>query len=380
MIKLALQEAAHRTFTFVLSALAIVFAVGLVVFFLTTSEASNRETIRLTRDMGFNLRIIPANTDMDFFWMRGFSDQMMPEEWVDRFVNYPGISYAHVTATLQQRIEWRGRKVVLTGLSREIEPSGMIKTDMTYHLPPGRIIVGFGPAQAFAVKPGQTLQILDGEFLVDKVLAETGSEEDEWMYMDLRALQELLQQPGRISEIKALNCLCLASDQQDPLAMLRDQLKKILPEAQVVMNKTIAMARERQRMTMERYFAFLLPVLLLGSAVWIGALSMINVQNRTIEVGIWRSLGYESSWIFGLFLWRALLLGLAGGLVGYGLGTWAALQWGPMIFKITGKHIAPMYGLLAWSCLLAPIFAGLASLLPAVYAVHRDPAELLREN
>jgi putative ABC transport system permease protein len=58
----------------------------------------------------------------------------------------------------------------------------------------------------------------------------------------------------------------------------------------------------------------------------------------------------------------------------------AALQWGPAIFKITGKTIVPIYSLLAWSCGLAPLFAGLASLLPAVYAVNRDPAELLREK
>jgi ABC-type lipoprotein release transport system permease subunit len=380
MIKLALQEAAHRKFTFWLSALAIVFAVGLVVFFLTTSEASNRETIRLTRDMGFNLRIIPRNTDMDFFWMRGFSDQMMPEEWVERFVNHPGISYAHVTATLQQRIDWQDRKVVLTGLSREIEPAGKSKTDMTYHLPAGRVIVGYGPAHAFAVKQGQAVHILGSEFVVDNVLAETGSEEDEWIYMDLPSLQKLLHLEGRISEIKALNCLCLTTDKQDPLAMLREQLKEILPDAQVIMNKTIAMARERQRLTMERYFAFLLPVLLLGCAVWIATLSMINVQNRTNEVGVWRSLGYASGWIFGLFLLRALLLGLAGGLAGFLFGTLAALQWGPAIFKITGKTIMPIYSLLAWSCGLAPLFAGLASLLPAVYAVNRDPAELLREK
>ena len=51
------------------------------VFFFTTSEASKRETIRLTRDMGFNLRIIPGKTDMDEFWTRGFSKYTMPEEY-----------------------------------------------------------------------------------------------------------------------------------------------------------------------------------------------------------------------------------------------------------------------------------------------------------
>lgn len=380
MIKQVLQEARFRKFTFILSALAVTLAVALVVFFLTTSEASNRETIRLTRDMGFNLRIVAANTDMDYFWLHGFSDQLMPESWVDRFVHYPKFSFAHVTATLQQRLRWRDRQVVLTGLSREIEPGGKVKTAMTYHLAPGRVIIGYGPASALDIHAGQSVRILDTDFEVERTLAETGSEEDQWIYMDLESLQQLLHLQGKISEIKALNCLCLTTDQQDPLQMLRNQLREVLPQAQVVMNKTIAMARERQRLTMERYFAVLLPALLVGCGLFIASLSMINVRDRAREIGILRAMGYGSGRIVFLFLTRALLLGLIGGLLGFILGALASLYWGPSVFKITGKTILPMYDLLFWSLILAPLFAALAASMPAAYAVNQDPANLLREN
>lgn len=380
MIKHALKEARLRLFAFLLSALAIMLMVGLLVFFLTTSEASNRETIRLTRDMGFNLRIIAAGTDMDYFWLHGFSDRLMPETWVDRFVNYPQFSFAHVTATLQQRLLWRDQQVVLTGLSREIEPGGKTKTAMTYHLPAGQVIIGYGPSRTLSIKRGQTVQIFEQNFLVENTLAETGSEEDQWIYMDLTALQKLLKLEGKISEIKALNCLCLSTDKQDPMAMLREQLKQVLPEAQVVMNKTIAMARERQRLTMERYFSILLPALLLGCGIAVASLSMINVKERGREIGILRACGYGSEKILWLFIARAVLLGLIGAALGFILGTLAALQWGPAIFKITGKTIVPMWGLLGWCLLLAPLFAAVSGLMPAVYAVTQDPAELLREK
>jgi len=380
MIKQVLQEIRYRAFTFLLSAVAMIFAVAVVIFFLTTSEASNRETIRLTRDMGFNLRIVSAATDLDHFWLHGFSDQLMPEAWVERFVHYPKFSFAHVTATLQRRLLWRGRQVVLTGLSREIEPGGKTKTTMTYHMAPGRIIIGYGPAQALGIQPNQVVRILEGDFLVEQTLAETGSEEDQWIYLDLAELQKLLNLPGKISEIKALNCLCLSTDQQDPLLMLRDQLRQVLPEAQVIMNKTIAMVREKQRMTMEKYFAILLPVLLIGCALFIGAMAMINVKDRGAEIGILRALGYGSSSILFLFLTRALLLGVIGSVLGFALGTLASLYWGPTIFKITGKTISPLFSMLAWSVVLAPPFAALAALLPAVYAVNQDPADLLREK
>jgi len=215
---------------------------------------------------------------------------------------------------------------------------------------------------------------------VERTLAETGSEEDQWIYMDLESLQQLLHLQGKISEIKALNCLCLTTDQQDPLQMLRNQLREVLPQAQVVMNKTIAMARERQRLTMERYFAVLLPALLVGCGLFIASLSMINVRDRAREIGILRAMGYGSGRIVFLFLTRALLLGLIGGLLGFILGALASLYWGPSVFKITGKTILPMYDLLFWSLILAPLFAALAASIPAVYAVNQDPANLLREN
>ena len=104
IIYLIYQEIKYRKYNFILATLAIITAVALFVSFFTASEASQRETIRLTRDMGFNLRIIPKETDMDTFWTRGFSQNSMPEEYVNRFTDRKDISYAHVTATLNKII------------------------------------------------------------------------------------------------------------------------------------------------------------------------------------------------------------------------------------------------------------------------------------
>ena len=59
---------------------------------------------------------------------------------------------------------------------------------------------------------------------------------------------------GEINEIKALNCLCLTTGEDDPLNILREQLSEVLPETKVIMNRTIAVARERQRLMLEGYY------------------------------------------------------------------------------------------------------------------------------
>ena len=44
---------------------------------------ADHETRRLMRDIGFNVRIIPRDTDMSRFWTEGYSEHTMPEDSVD---------------------------------------------------------------------------------------------------------------------------------------------------------------------------------------------------------------------------------------------------------------------------------------------------------
>jgi len=122
MLHLILREAYHRKWSFLLSVLAMVTAVALFVAFYTTGEASQRETTRLMRDIGYNLRIIPEDTDMDRFYLTGFSERTMPEEYVERFATQKGFSYAHLLAMLQQSVSVADQKVLLTGIGVEVAP------------------------------------------------------------------------------------------------------------------------------------------------------------------------------------------------------------------------------------------------------------------
>lgn len=379
-IQLILKEILYRKLTFLLSSLALVTAVALFVAIFTTSEASKRETIRLTRDMGFNLRIIPKETDMDKFWTRGFSDHTMPEETMRRFMSHKNFSFAHLTATLHKQVTWRGRDVILTGISPEIEPSGKKKTSMSFTIEPGTAYVGFELASSQGLKKGEPIEIFGKIFTVAKTLAETGSDDDIRIYTQLQDMQDILKMHGKINEIRALNCLCLISDKDDPLTVLREQLKQVLPEAKVIMNRTIAVARERQRLMFEKYFAFIMPFVIIVCAIWIGALAMMNVRERRGEIGILRAIGYNTGQIALLFLGKALLLGLLGAILGFGIGTALSLAVGPEIYQVTAKMIKPIYALLGWSLIAAPVFAAFSAFIPTMIAITQDPARTLAEE
>ena len=64
IVNMIFKEIAHRKLNTILSILAVSVGVMLSVSLILTQEASYRETKRIMRDMGFNVRIIPKETDM----------------------------------------------------------------------------------------------------------------------------------------------------------------------------------------------------------------------------------------------------------------------------------------------------------------------------
>lgn len=374
------REILYRKFNFILGLLGVITAVALVIVFFTMTKASQNETRRLTRDMGFNLRIVPEETDMNTFWISGYSDKTMPESYVDQLVDEKSIYYAHLTATLHKKIMWQDKEVILTGISPdEKEPGGGNKSKMIFAIEPSKVYVGYELAKSLDLKQGEAIEVLGQSFEIERTLAESGSDDDVRLYFDLKTLQQLVKMEGRINEIMALNCMC-STEGDDPLGALRENLEAVLPEAKVIMNKTIAVSRERQRKMMDSYFEAILPIVLVICAFWIGGMTMINVSQRRHEIGILNALGFSTFKISTLFFNRVALTGVMGAIIGFGLGTWISLDYGTEVFKVTARSIQPIYNLLYWALLAAPLFAIISAFIPIMHAISRQPAQVLKEE
>jgi hypothetical protein len=162
---LIFKEIIHRKINFILGLLAVVTAVALFVAFVTTGQAYRRETRRVMRDMGQNLRIIPKETSIDKFWSDGFSEHTMPEEYVHRFASLEGFSYTHLTATLQKKVVWRDMNIILTGILPEVLPlDKRQQKPMTFSVEPGTVYVGFEVAHGLDIKERGVVDILGRTF------------------------------------------------------------------------------------------------------------------------------------------------------------------------------------------------------------------------
>jgi len=377
---LILKEIIHRKANFLLGLLAVVVAVALFISFFTASKASERETARLMLSMGYNLHIIPNGTDMSEFLLTGLTNKTMPEQYLQKLACPEGFSYNHLLAILQKKISWRGLDVILTGLAPEISPPGQEKLPMTQTIQPGTAYIGYIVAEKLGLKKDDTVEINGFSLKVAKCLFEQGSRDDIRIQCNLQDAQEILSLPGQISEIQAVDCLCFVPT-DDPVAILRKEIAKVTPDAQVLQIKPIATARTKQRQLVKNVFAVIMPAVLIAAGVWIGVLAIMNVRDRQAEIGIMRALGYGSGKITALFLGKAAIIGLLGAIIGFFVGTGLALQFGPEVFKITAKTmIRPESSLLIGSLIAAPVFVAVSSFIPAMIAVTCDPAVTLRQE
>jgi len=417
--KMLLAEIGYRKLNFALSLLAVTIAVALFVAGPVLIAGYRQETRaqlhrlddttrRYMRDMGFNLMIVHRDNDMSNFWAADFAQKTMPQEYVERLANDEQLTkVTHLVATLQQKIDWQNRNVLLVGYLPETPQPHRAATkfakrreqELKKRLPMGENIepgtVHLGHNLAAGRKEGQTVDVLGRPFQIAKILPERGSKEDITIKMNLTDAQQLLKKPGEINQILALECQCVVGD----LSLIREQLENALPEAKVTEYRSIAIARARQRQAVKanretqqarmQLLAYVTTSLVvLASALWVGLLTLANVRERRTEIGILRALGKGSGTIVGLFLGKAILVGLLGAGIGFVLGTGIGYvlgsdlpRWlGAQPLYRAGEYFSFPYLLLLIALLGAPLLSAVASYLPTLSAVLQDPAVVLRDQ
>lgn len=401
-------------------------------------EAELREledqTRKLMRDMGFNLAILHADAQRRPFLLTGLPSVDMPQQFVDRLAADPSLKLVtHLVATLTGQIELAGEKVILVGylpetpqahkpltkFAQKMQALKKKKKPMGYDIAPGTVQLGHGLGQGGlgqGRQPGQTIEVRGKQFTIATILPEKGSREDFTIAMHLSDAQALLGKPDTINEIKALECNCAESG----LLAIRSQIRGILTDVQVFRDNSKADAREKQRQMVQQKHARIVqshgealaerrraleetagrreniealmttfarvvtPLVVLACAIWMGLLALANVRQRRTEIGILRALGKGSAVIGWLFLGKAVLLGLAGAVIGCLLGIPAAGWLGTRVLDapdgFLAHYLSHHYGVPLLAVLGAPLLAAAASCLPTLSALSQDPAVVLRDQ
>ncbi len=381
------------------------------------------------RDMGVNLRIVHRDTKFGDLYT-DFVAVDFPEDYVQKLASAPQVdAIVHLIATLQEKIKWKGRTVLLVGMMPMLTASqkNAEKQHMAQPVEPGTVVVGYELAAGLSgddlatadtnqngqLDAGDQLEVLSRTFRVAEVRPEAGGLEDVQLVLELHDAQQLVGKPGRIHQIMALNCKCKGNR----MSVIRRELEGVLPDTKVTEHLSRATAREMQRNLVEKQhqeqmdlvrtqgentllevksnrehgektltslIGVMLPLEVLVAALIVGLMTWLNVRERRGEIGLLRALGKRTSQIAALFLVKALLVGVSGGAIGC-VVCWV-IYWTvsgtsqPTAATFDMAVFRPATALLLLTILGAPVVTTMASYLPMLAAVTQDPARILTEN
>lgn len=241
-----------------------------------------------------------------------------------------------------------------------------------FNLSDHQILIGANLAASLGVTEGDLISLSGQELEVHGILLESGSVEDQQIFMKLSSAQELLNRPEEITVIEMAVDYTIGSEE----ALLLE-INEALPHTYVTSLRQETLRRDEMLTRLVRFgMAISILVLLVGMLV-VGLTMSSAVRERTREIGVFRALGFRQSHIAKLILLEGLLISIAGGLIGFIGGMGIARYTGPIF---TGMDIEVHWrvDLLFIAIGLAIVIGLISSLYPAYQAAKQDPAESLR--
>lgn len=183
------------------------------------------------------------------------------------------------------------------------------------------VVLGTLAASVLGRTAGDTVSLDGQRFVVAGVVESAALIENGAAIMPLGALQAVTDRPGKASVLSVR--LSPGAGEAERLAVtnhLRRQFPGFVALASAELVRSNAMVRIAKAMS----GATLLIASLVGALVVLNAM-LINVQERTAEIGVLRAAGWRSSRIVRLILIEAGLLAVLGGMVGVALGMAGAM-------------------------------------------------------
>ena len=193
-----LREMGFRKLNALFLLLGLAMAVTVVIASQLLAEADERETRRVTRDMGFNLRLIPVKTDLGQFYRDGFSRHAMDVSMLDRLATQltNNVSFNHLVGSLRREYTINGQDILLVGLSDTYVAPGQGKKKMGFEIEKGTIHIGSQVALVQEKKKDDTMHVGVRRFAVANDPIETGTPDDITIFARLEDAQSVLGLAG----------------------------------------------------------------------------------------------------------------------------------------------------------------------------------------
>lgn len=400
---LVVHELTRRKKRLFASMSAIVLAVSVVVAIYNISIYSEKAVSRELDALGANILILPMETTVSDYYKADLHAQELPEEYVTLLstsnlegldnlspkLSMPAkIGDQDITLTgilpkneFQGKASWQGAGIFSRpkicgsvndtfGLTEKPPKETLVRKRVIETLERDEVLVGADVARKLHLNADQEIAMLDKPFKVAAVLPQTGTIDDSRVFAHLHTVQDLAGKGAVVNAIEVVGCC------EQVMKGLVAKLNHLLPEAQVVTIAQVIDTQIRANQLMKHLSLLFLGIMTVVAGASIANDMYHNVNERKKEIGILIALGATPNSLLKLFLYKALLLGVVGGFLGFLIGSLIAIVLGPWI---AGIPVLPIPSLLIGALLITPLAAAIASYFPARYASRLDPSISLQE-
>lgn len=288
LTELTLKELWHHKSQLISGLLAITLGIGVIVGIRSISVVSEKAVAINLDNLGANILILPQAASVDNYYAADIDAPTFPESYVEKLVTstLPGVD--NLSPKLTRRVDVNGQKIVLTGIL---------------------------PKSEIASKPIWQQGGLIGND-ISASCAPTGPKK----YAD-----EKLQRKG-IDTLAAGDCFVgsaiaqrmqLAEGSTLTVEGKEFSIKKILPDTRITtIGQIVSTQIETNKLMNKLSLVFLIIILFVGG-ISIGNYIWANVNERRKEIGILRMIGYHKRHIYNILIFKALIMGITGGVAGY---------------------------------------------------------------
>lgn len=399
------KELRERPMALATSALAIFLSVAALVAIRHVSVFSERAVSKQLETLGANILILPRESTLQDYYSADQNGGTIPESYATEVLlaGLTGVEYISprlcVSATVAEQ------QVVLTGILPQSEfkaqstwqsvslfqnrkkPSGCAKPNckprelsatpdslasdrLIDELAENQVIAGAELAERLHLKAGQTVSVLGEPLRVLAVLPPSGTIDDTRLFAHLHMVQHLAKTGEVVNAIEVMGCC------QDVAGELVPQLATLLPASRVVTISQVVQAQVGVNQLMATSSLFVLAVLVLVGGATVASAISANVRERRREIGTLMALGATARFVSGMFLLKAMFVGLLGGIGGAAAGAGLAIWLGP---AWAGVAVSPLAGLMALAVVSALAVTMLAAVFPTLQASRLDPCICFRE-
>ena len=391
------RELSERPSAMLTSTLAILLGVTALVAIRHVTVFSEREVGTQLQSLGANVLVLPKTATLQDYYSADLTEQTLPESHVSSILlaNLPGVE--RLSPKLCVSTKLGDRAVTLTGILPQSEfqakaawqsvslfsnkhegctkaacgpktydaaPESLASQRTIDQLKGNEAVIGADVAEFADLQPGRSIDLFGESLQVLAVLPRTGTVDDSRVFAHLHTVQRMTNAGEVVNAIEVMGCC------EDAAGGLVPQLTELLPDAKVVTISQVVSTQVGINRLMSQMSLFVLSILVVVGGASVASTISSNVRERRREVGTLMALGATPGLVTRMFLLKALVLGLVGGVGGCALGLAVAMLLGS---QWAGVTVTPLPDLLLIAIAAALSITTIAAYWPARSAARLDP-------